>query len=79
MREAWEFYKKILVDAGEPNPARNSYTECLTIMQSGRAALWNDATVGAGALEAPESKVAGRIDYAPAPSARKGNTGWLWA
>jgi len=48
-------------------------------MQSGRAALWNDATVGAGALEAPESKVAGRIDYAPAPSARKGNTGWLWA
>jgi sorbitol/mannitol transport system substrate-binding protein len=79
MREAWEFYKKILVDAGEPNPATNGYTECLAIMQSGRAALWYDATVGAGALEAPESKVAGRIGYAQAPAARKGNTGWLWA
>ncbi len=79
MREAWEFYKKILADAGEPNPATNGYTECLAIMQSGKAALWYDATVTAGALEAPGSKVAGRIGYAQAPSARKGNNGWLWA
>ena len=79
MREAWEFYKKILSDAGEPNPATNGYTECLAIMQSGKAALWYDATVTAGALEAPGSKVAGRIGYAQAPSARKGNNGWLWA
>jgi len=79
MREAWEFYKKILADAGEPNPATNGYTECLAIMQSGKAALWYDATVTAGALEAPDSKVTGRIGYAQAPSARKGNNGWLWA
>jgi sorbitol/mannitol transport system substrate-binding protein len=48
-------------------------------MQSGKAALWYDATVTAGALEAPGSKVAGKIGYAQAPSARKSNTGWLWA
>jgi sorbitol/mannitol transport system substrate-binding protein len=79
MREAWQFYKTILADAGEPNPTTNGYTECLAIMQSGKAALWYDATVTAGALEAAGSKVAGKIGYAQAPSARKGNTGWLWA
>ncbi len=79
MRDAWQFYRKLLVDAGEPNPITNGYTECLAIMQSGRAAMWYDATVSAGTLEADGSKVAGRIGYAFAPSARKGNTGWLWA
>ncbi len=79
MRDAWQFYKRILADAGEPNPTTNGYTECLAIMQSGKAAMWYDATVSAGALEARDSKVRGRIGYALAPSARKGNTGWLWA
>lgn len=79
MAEAWRFYKKLLRDAGEPNPTTDGYTECLAIMQSGKAAMWYDATVSAGALEAHDSKVAGRIGYAFAPSARKGNTGWLWA
>ncbi|HVP18270.1 MAG TPA: sugar ABC transporter substrate-binding protein [Spirochaetia bacterium] len=79
MAEAWRFYKKLLADAGEPTPTTDGYTECLAIMQSGKAAMWYDATVSAGALEARDSKVAGRIGYAFAPSARKGNTGWLWA
>ena len=79
MGEAWQFYKKLLADAGEPNPTTDGYTECLAIMQSGKAAIWYDATVSAGALESRDSKVAGRIGYAFAPSARKGNTGWLWA
>jgi sorbitol/mannitol transport system substrate-binding protein len=79
MREAWQFYKRILADGGEPNPTTNGYTECLAIMQSGKAAMWYDATVSAGSLEAADSKVKGRIGYALAPSAAKGNTGWLWA
>lgn len=79
MAEAWRFYKKLLADAGEPTPTTDGYTECLAIMQSGKAAMWYDATVSAGALESRDSKVAGRIGYAFAPSARKGNTGWLWA
>ena len=79
MKEAWQFYKRLLADGGEPNPTTNGYTECLAIMQSGKAAMWYDATVSAGALEARDSKVRGRIGYVLAPSARKGNTGWLWA
>jgi sorbitol/mannitol transport system substrate-binding protein len=79
MAEAWRFYKRLLADAGEPNPTTDGYTECLAIMESGKAAMWYDATVSAGALSARDSKVVGRIGYAQAPSARKGNTGWLWA
>jgi sorbitol/mannitol transport system substrate-binding protein len=79
MAEAWRFYRKILVDAGEPNPTTDGNLECLAMMQSGKAAMFYDATVTAGWLENPESKVAGRIGYAFAPSARKGNTGWLWS
>ena len=79
MAEAWRFYRKLLDDAGEPNPTTDGYTECLAIMESGKAAMWYDATVSAGTLEARDSKVRGLIGYAFAPSARKGNTGWLWA
>jgi sorbitol/mannitol transport system substrate-binding protein len=79
MRDAWQFYKRLLADGGEPNPTTNGYTECLAIMQSGKAAMWYDATVSAGALEAGDSKVRGRIGYALAPSAARENTGWLWA
>ncbi|HTP57976.1 MAG TPA: sugar ABC transporter substrate-binding protein [Spirochaetia bacterium] len=79
MAEAWRFYKKIIIDAGEPSPTTDGYTECLAIMASGKAAMWYDATVSAGALEGKDSKVAGRIGYAFAPSAAKADTGWLWA
>ncbi|HUJ73534.1 MAG TPA: extracellular solute-binding protein, partial [bacterium] len=79
MAEAWRFYRKIIIDAGEPSPTTDGYTECLAIMASGKAAMWYDATVSAGALEGRDSKVAGRIGYAFAPSAAKANTGWLWA
>ncbi|HUX51116.1 MAG TPA: sugar ABC transporter substrate-binding protein [Spirochaetia bacterium] len=79
MKKAWEFYKKILTNAGEPSPTTDGYTECLALMQSGKAAMWYDATVSAGTLQAKDSQVAGKIGYALAPSDVKGNTGWLWA
>jgi sorbitol/mannitol transport system substrate-binding protein len=79
MADAWRFYKNILGAAGEPNPTTDGNLECLAIMQSGKAAMFYDATVNAGWLENRDSKVAGRIGYAFAPSARRGNTGWLWA
>ena len=79
MAEAWRFYKDLLDDAGEPNPTTDGNLECLAIMQSGKAAMFYDATVNAGWLENRDSKVAGRIGYAFAPSARRSNTGWLWA
>jgi sorbitol/mannitol transport system substrate-binding protein len=79
MADAWRFYKKLLDDAGEPNPTTDGNLECLAIMQSGKSAMFYDATVNAGWLESKDSKVAGRIGYAFAPAARKKNTGWLWS
>jgi sorbitol/mannitol transport system substrate-binding protein len=79
MADAWRFYKQLLDDAGEPNPTTDGNLECLAIMQSGKAAMFYDATVNAGWLESKDSKVAGRIGYAFAPVARKKNTGWLWS
>jgi sorbitol/mannitol transport system substrate-binding protein len=79
MKAAWEFYKKILTDAGEPGPTSVGYTEALALMSSGNAAMWYDATVSAGTLQGADSKVKGKIGYALAPTAKKSNAGWLWA
>lgn len=79
MRDAWEFYKRLLDDAGQPNPTTDGYTEVLALMQSGRGAIYYDATVSAGTLESEDSSVAGNIGYAIAPTQVKENTGWLWA
>jgi sorbitol/mannitol transport system substrate-binding protein len=79
MRKAFEFYKKIIVEAGEPGATSAGFTECLALVASGRAAMWYDATVSAGTLQAADSKVRGKIGYALAPTVKKGNSGWLWA
>lgn len=52
VRAALYFYKKILTDAGEPGPTTYGYTECLNLIASGKAAMWYDATVSGGTLEA---------------------------
>ena len=80
MKNAWQFYKKIITTAGEPSPTTYGYTECLALMESGKAAMWYDATVSAGTLQSKNSKVAGKIGYALAPTdVLKGDTGWLWS
>lgn len=79
MKKAFEFYKKIILDAGEPGPTTAGYTECLALMSSGKAAMWYDATVSAGTLMGADSSVKDKVGYALAPSDKKANTGWLWA
>lgn len=78
MREAWMFYKKILKDAGEPGPTTVGYTEALALMSSGKAAMWYDASVSAGTLQADNSAVRGKVGYALAPTDKKLNTSWFW-
>lgn len=79
VKAAWEFYKKILDDAGEPGATTAGYTECLALFSSGSAAMWYDATVSAGTLMGKDSKVVGKTGYALAPVVKKENAGWLWA
>lgn len=79
MRRVFEFYKRILVEAGEPGATSAGFTECLALMASGKAAMWYDSTVSAGTLQAADSKVRGKIGYALAPTVKKNDAGWLWA
>jgi sorbitol/mannitol transport system substrate-binding protein len=78
--KAVKFYVDLLKDAGEPGPTSTGFTESLTLMSTGKAAMWYDATVAAGFLNNPkDSQVVGKIGYALAPSQAKENNGWLWA
>jgi sorbitol/mannitol transport system substrate-binding protein len=77
MRNALQYYKKLIKDAGEPSPTTCGYTECLNLMSSGKAAMWYDATVSAGTMaNAVDSQVKGKIGYAISPvQVKKQNTG----
>ena len=77
-KSALDFYAKLVQDAGEKDAANSSYNECLTQYQAGKVAMWYDATVAAGFLEAKDSPVKGKNGYAFAPHFKTPSTGWLW-
>mgnify|MGYP002478063844 CR=1 FL=1 len=77
---AIQFYVDLLAAAGQPGATTTGFTEALTLMQQGKAAMWYDATTAAGFLEDPKvSTIAGKVGYALAPSQAKDNNGWLWS
>jgi len=78
-RKATRFYINLVRGAGERDAAGSSFNECLGQYLSGKTAMWYDATVGAGQLEASNSPVRGRNGYAPAPVERTRASGWLWS
>jgi sorbitol/mannitol transport system substrate-binding protein len=77
-KQALDFYAKLVQDAGEKDAANSSYNECLTQYQAGKVAMWYDATVAAGSLEASDSPVKGKNGFAFAPHYKTASTGWLW-
>ncbi len=77
-KSALDFYANLVQDAGEKDAANSSYNECLTQYQAGKVAMWYDATVAAGFLEAKDSPVKRKNGYAFAPHFKTPSTGWLW-
>jgi sorbitol/mannitol transport system substrate-binding protein len=77
-KTALDFYSQLIQDAGEKDAANSSYNECLTAYQAGKVAMWYDATVAAGFLEAKDSPVKGKNGYAFAPVDKTKSSGWLW-
>jgi polyol transport system substrate-binding protein len=77
-KDALDFYANLVQDAGEKDAANSSYNECLTQYQAGKVAMWYDATVAAGFLEAQDSPVKGKNGFAFAPHFKTKSTGWLW-
>lgn len=79
-KEAVQFYVDLVRNSGEPGAPNAGFSECLTALGQGNAAMWVDATVAAASLEDPStSKVAGKLGYAPAPVVETDSSGWLWA
>jgi sorbitol/mannitol transport system substrate-binding protein len=78
-KTALDFYAKLVQDAGEKDAANSSFNECLAQYQAGKVAMWYDATVAAGLLEANDSPVKGKNGYALAPVVKTKASGWLWS
>jgi sorbitol/mannitol transport system substrate-binding protein len=78
-REALQYYVDLIKDAGEKDAASASFNECLTQYKDGKVAMWYDATVAAGLLEADDSAVKGKNGYAAAPVKETDAAGWLWS
>ncbi|GAA3103921.1 sugar ABC transporter substrate-binding protein [Pseudonocardia yunnanensis] len=78
-RNALQFYVDLVRDAGEPRAATVAYNQCLEQYLGGKVAMWYDATVAAGLLEADNSDVKGKNGYASAPVERTRASGWLWS
>ncbi|WP_089163079.1 ABC transporter substrate-binding protein [Caballeronia sordidicola] len=79
--KALTFYSDLLKSDGPPGASSNGFNENLTLMSSGKCAMWIDATVAAGMLyNKAQSQVADKIGFAAAPVAvtPKGNH-WLWS
>ena len=80
MNDAVSFYVSLLQDCGVPGAANNGFSESLTMMAQGQAAMWVDATVAAGFLTDPaQSQIVDDVGFVMAPhaSVEKGYH-WLW-
>jgi sorbitol/mannitol transport system substrate-binding protein len=78
-KEALQYYVDLVKDAGEKDAASASFNECLTQYTDGKVAMWYDATVAAGLLEADDSAVKDKNGYAAAPVKETDASGWLWS
>jgi sorbitol/mannitol transport system substrate-binding protein len=77
--QALRFYVSLIKQAGEKDAAGSSYNQCLSQYLDGKVAIWYDATVAAGLLEADNSKVEGKNGYAFAPVEKTKYSGWLYS
>jgi len=78
-KTALDFYAGLVQKAGEKDAANSSFNECLAQYQAGKVAMWYDATVAAGLLEAKDSPVKGKNGFAFAPVDKTKASGWLWS
>jgi sorbitol/mannitol transport system substrate-binding protein len=78
-KTALDFYAGLVQASGEKDAANSSFNECLAQYQAGKVAMWYDATVAAGLLEAANSPVKGKNGFAFAPTDKTKSSGWLWS
>jgi sorbitol/mannitol transport system substrate-binding protein len=79
--KAVTFYSDMLKKDGPPGASSNGFNENLTLMSSGKCAMWIDATVAAGMLyNKSQSQVADKVGFAAAPvQVTPKGAHWLWS
>ncbi|MPW16192.1 extracellular solute-binding protein [Paraburkholderia sp. CNPSo 3157] len=80
-KKAVSFYTDLLKKDGPPGASSNGFNENLTLMSSGKCAMWIDATVAAGMLyNKQQSQISDKVGFAAAPTqATPNGSHWLWA
>jgi sorbitol/mannitol transport system substrate-binding protein len=76
------FYLDIMKDAGPQGASSNGFSENLALFQSGKCAMWIDATSAGSHVSDPKEApmVADKAGFALAPDAGLGKRGnWLWS
>ena len=74
--DAVTFYVNLRKNAGEPGAGNAGFTECLNAYNSGKVAMWYDATVAASNFTGAAATNSG---YAYAPTKLTPYSGWLWS
>ncbi len=80
-KKAITYYVDLMRKNGPPGASSNGFNENLTLFAGGKAAMWIDATSGAGPLyDKAQSQVADKVAFANAPIAVTPNgSHWLWS
>jgi sorbitol/mannitol transport system substrate-binding protein len=80
-KKAVTFYVDLLRKDGPPGASSNGFNENLTLMSSGKCAMWIDATVAAGMLyNKAQSQISDKVGFAAAPTQVTPNgSHWLWS
>jgi sorbitol/mannitol transport system substrate-binding protein len=76
---AVNFYVNLVRKYGEPGASNDGFTECLNYYDSGKAAMWYDATSAAGDIAGAAPKIYADTGYAWAPTGpAKIKSGWQY-
>src|SRR5271154_4692559 len=80
-KKAITYYVDLMKADGPPGASSNGFNENLTLFASGKAAMWIDATSGAGPLyDKTQSQVSDKVAFAAAPiQATPNGSHWLWS
>ncbi len=80
-KNAINFYVDLLGNYGPPGASSNGFNENLALFNTGKCAMWVDATVaGSFVTDATQSQVPDKVGFAAAPmQVTSKGSGWLWA
>ncbi|MEG4641516.1 sugar ABC transporter substrate-binding protein [Paracoccus sp. APAP_BH8] len=80
-QEAITYYVDLMTKYGPPGAVSNGFNENQALFQTGKCAIWIDATSAAGRIFDPkQSEVADKIAFAPAPQGvTPAGSAWFWA